>query len=236
MGRTPRSLSYSKSQQARGSLQLVQGALLSLFLIAAADSYGLETPEYEVLYTEGNIEYRRYEAYLVAETSIAEVGDWGKDTRDGFMQLFDYITGDNTLEITGDNTLETKIETTTPAVQGQSTKIAMTAPVVESSSNGVNRMAFMLPSEYQLDNAPRPTNPAITLKEMPVRLIASIRYSGRWTDKNVAKYKAQLEQHLAANKVNVIGEFSTAVYNAPFTPPFMRRNEIHYEISALPER
>jgi len=236
MGRTPRSLSYSKSQQARGSLQLVQGALLSLFLIAAADSYGLETPEYEVLYTEGDIEYRRYEAYLVAETSIAEVGDWGKDTRDGFMQLFDYITGDNTLEITGDNTLETKIETTTLAVQGQSTKIAMTAPVVESSSNGVNRMAFMLPSEYQLDNAPRPTNPAITLKEMPVRLIASIRYSGRWTDKNVAKYKAQLEQHLAANKVNVIGEFSTAVYNAPFTPPFMRRNEIHYEISALPER
>ncbi|MDA9297314.1 heme-binding protein, partial [Gammaproteobacteria bacterium] len=234
MGRTPRSLSYSKSQQARGSLQLVQGALLSLFLIAAADSYGLETPEYEVLYTEGDIEYRRYEAYLVAETSIAEVGDWGKDTRDGFMQLFDYITGDNTLEITGDNTLETKIETTTLAVQGQSTKIAMTAPVVESSSNGVNRMAFMLPSEYQLDNAPRPTNPAITLKEMPVRLIASIRYSGRWTDKNVAKYKAQLEQHLAANKVNVIGEFSTAVYNAPFTPPFMRRNEIHYEISALP--
>jgi hypothetical protein len=64
----------------------------------------------------------------------------------------------------------------------------------------------------------------------------SIRYSGRWTDKNVAKYKAKLEQHLAANKVDVIGEFSTAVYNAPFTPPFMRRNEIHYEISALPER
>ena len=218
MGRTPRSLSYSKSQQARGSLQLVQGALLSLFLIAAADSYGLETPDYEVLYTEGDIEYRRYEAYLVAETSIAEVGDWGKDTRDGFMQLFDYITGDNTV------------------VQGQSTKIAMTAPVVESSSNGVNRMAFMLPSEYKLDNAPRPTNPAITLKEMPVRIIASIRYSGRWTDKNVAKYKAKLEQHLAANKVDVIGEFSTAVYNAPFTPPFMRRNEIHYEISALPER
>ena len=228
MGRTPRSLSYSKSQQARGSFQLVQGALLSLFLIAAADSYGLETPKYEVLYTEGNIEYRRYEAYLVAETSIAEDGDWGKDTRDGFMQLFDYITGDNTLE--------TKIEMTTPVVQGQSTKIAMTAPVVESVSNGVNRMAFMLPSEYQLDNAPRPANPAITLKEMPVRLIASIRYSGRWTDKNVAKYRAKLEQHLAANKVDVIGEFSTAVYNAPFTPPFMRRNEIHYEISALPER
>lgn len=228
MGRTPRSLSYSKSQQARGSLQLVQGALLSLFLIAAADSYGLETPDYEVLYTEGDIEYRRYEAYLVAETSIAEVGDWGKDTRDGFMQLFDYITGDNTLE--------TKIDMTTPVVQGQSTKIAMTAPVVESSSNGVSSMAFMLPSEYTLDSAPRPTNPAITLKEIPVRLVASIRYSGRWTDKNVAKYKARLEKHLAANKVVVISDFSTANYNAPFTPPFMRRNEIHYEIIALPER
>ena len=227
MGMTTRSLSYSKGRQARGSLQLVQGALLSLVLIVAADSYGLETPEYEVLYAEGNIEYRRYEAYLVAETSMRG-GNRGRDTRDGFMQLFDYISGDNTLE--------TKIDMTTPVVQGQSTKIAMTAPVVESSSNGVSSMAFMLPSEYTLDSAPRPTNPSITLKEIPVRLVASIRYSGRWTDKNVAKYKARLEKHLAANKVVVISDFSTANYNAPFTPPFMRRNEIHYEIIALPER
>ncbi len=131
--------------------------MLCLFLIAAVDSYALEQPTYEVLFVDGDIEYRRYDAYLVAETAIAEVGDWGKDTRDGFMQLFDYISGENTLE--------TKIAMTSPVVQGQSTKIAMTAPVVESSSEGQNRMAFMLPSKFNLDSAPRPTNPAITIKK-----------------------------------------------------------------------
>ena len=155
------------------------------------------------------------------------MGDWGKDTRDGFMQLFDYISGENTLE--------TKIEMTSPVVQRQSMKIAMTAPVVESSRGGQNRLAFMLPSKFNLDSAPRPSNSSITIREMPVRLIASIRYSGRWTEKNVKKYKAKLEQHLSERGVETVGEYSTAVYNAPFTPPFMRRNEIHFEISALPE-
>jgi hypothetical protein len=205
----------------------LKGALLCLFLIAAVDSYALEQPKYEVLFVDGNIEYRRYDAYLVAETAIAEVGDWGKDTRDGFMQLFDYISGENTLE--------TKIEMTSPVVQRQSMKIAMTAPVVESSRGGQNRLAFMLPSKFNLDSAPRPSNSSITIREMPVRLIASIRYSGRWTEKNVKKYKAKLEQHLSERGVETVGEYSTAVYNAPFTPPFMRRNEIHFEINALPE-
>jgi len=205
----------------------LKGALLCLFLIAAVDSYALEQPKYEVLFADGDIEYRRYDAYVVAETAIAEVGDWGKDTRDGFMQLFDYISGENNLE--------TKIEMTSPVVQRQSMKIAMTAPVVESSSGGQNRLAFMLPSKFNLDSAPRPSNSSITIREMPVRLIASIRYSGRWTEKNVKKYKAKLEQHLSERGVETVGEYSTAVYNAPFTPPFMRRNEIHFEISALPE-
>ena len=227
MVRSSRSFRNTLGKSAHSSLHLIKGALLCLFLIAAVDSYALEQPTYEVLFVDGDIEYRRYDTYLVAETAIAEVGDWGKDTRDGFMQLFDYISGENTLE--------TKLAMTSPVVQGRSTKIAMTAPVVESSSEGQNRMAFMLPSEFNLDSAPRPTNPAITIKEIPVRIIASIRYSGRWTEKNVQKYKARLEQHLADRGVETIGEYSTAVYNAPFTPPFMRRNEIHFEISALPE-
>ena len=227
MVRSSRSFRNTLGKSAHSSLHLIKGVLLCLFLIAAVDSYALEQPTYEVLFVDGDIEYRRYDAYLVAETAIAEASDWGKDTRDGFMQLFDYISGENTLE--------TKIAMTSPVVQGQRTKIAMTAPVVESSSEGQNRMAFMLPSEFNLDSAPRPTNPAITIKEIPVRIIASIRYSGRWTEKNVQKYKARLEQHLADRGVETIGEYSTAVYNAPFTPPFMRRNEIHFEISALPE-
>ena len=171
-----------------------------------------ERQEFRVIQSYKGFELREYLPCSIAEVKVS--ADYSSAGSVAFRSLFGYISQGNK----------------------RSEKIAMTAPVVESSSNGVNRMAFMLPSEYKLDNAPRPTNPAITLKEMPVRIIASIRYSGRWTDKNVAKYKAKLEQHLAANKVDVIGEFSTAVYNAPFTPPFMRRNEIHYEISALPER
>lgn len=209
------------------SSQAFRFALLSLFLIASAEISALEQPKYEVLFVDGDIEYRRYDAYVVAETAIPEVGNWGKGARDGFMQLFDYISGENRIE--------SNIEMTTPVVQEQSTKIAMTAPVVESLSGGETRMAFMLPSQFNVDSAPRPSNPAITIREIPVRLIASIRYSGRWTEKNAKKYKARLEQHLAARGIQTIGSFSTAVYNAPFTPPFLRRNEIHFEIEALPK-
>jgi hypothetical protein len=215
--------------QHRGLGELLKGLLLLVLLLKAAASYGLETPDYEVLYTEGNIEYRRYAAFNVAQTSVGNADSLenrGKMNQDGFMRLFRYITGDNLTQ--------SSIAMTAPVIETSGAKIAMTAPVIESEADGELRMAFMLPSEYTLDTAPTPTDSAVTLREIPARLVASIRYSGRWTEKNVQKFKTRLDAHLSEAGIKTLGEFSTAVYNPPFTPPFMRRNEIHYEIDALP--
>lgn len=222
------SLIQYRPQPARGTAPLIRGVMLLLILLKATASYGLETPEYEVLYSEGKIEYRRYAAFIVAETAVESEDSAGKVSREGFMRLFGYITGDNVQK--------SDIAMTAPVLQSDqsSTKIAMTSPVLESRAEDATLVAFMLPSQYDLASAPQPTNADITLRTVPARLVASISYSGRWTEKNVTKYRRRLEAHLAEASVNTVGNYSTAVYNPPFTPPFMRRNEIHYEISALP--
>lgn len=220
--RHPVSLRSPQYRKPRGIKDLLSGSLLLLVLFKSLGSYALETPDYEVLFTEGNIEYRRYASYTVVETSMA-VDPRGKiDDRSGFMRLFNYISGANAPGA--------DIDMTSPVVQSTSTKIAMTAPVFETADEQGATMAFMLPSQYSKGTAPVPTDTELRIRQVPARVVASIRYSGRWTQKNIDKFTQRLEAHLDEANIARTGEYFTAVYNPPFTPPFMRRNEIHVEI------
>ena len=58
--------------------------------------------------------------------------------------------------------------------------IAMTTPVISSSQF----MAFTLPSMYNLSTAPIPSDPSVTLEEVPGALKAVTRFSGLWNMKN----------------------------------------------------
>jgi len=53
-----------------------------------------------------------------------------------------------------------------------------------------------------------------------------IRYSGRWTEKRYQAYLDDLMDWIETQNLAVTGEPVFARYNAPFTPWFMRRNEI----------
>lgn len=188
----------------------------------------LEKPEYTVLYTDGDIEYRQYEPYLVSETVVQTAGGYGDAGNEGFRRLFNYISGANSSQA--------KIDMTAPVERTPSSeKIEMTAPVERTETADGWRVTFMLPSEYTLATAPAPTDHRVRIREVPGRLMAVLEYSGRWTDSNLAKRSAQLLDAVAAQSIETIGEVVSAAYDPPFMPPLFRRNEVMIEVNRLPE-
>lgn len=203
-------------------------AMLLLAITLGEQSMALEKPEYEVLFEEGNIEYRMYKPYLVAETEVTSAEGRNEAANEGFMRLFNYITGDNTRQA--------EIAMTAPVQQAElSENISMTAPVQQVQSAQGWRIAFMLPSKYTLADAPIPTDARVSLRAVPGRLMAVVRYSGRWTTKNVEKYTSVLMESIAKESIKSLSEPETAAYNPPFMPPFMRRNEVMMEVASYPQ-
>jgi hypothetical protein len=207
---------------------LIVGALaLAGVVYVGASLTGLEQPSYRVVYEADGIEYRQYDSYLVSETVIDRVGSYQAAGNEGFRRLFRYITGGNTAN--------SKIAMTVPVAQtAPSEKIAMTVPVQQTESAEGWRVAFMLPTEYTLETAPQPTDSRVSIREVPGRLTAVLRYSGRWNERNYAEKQAELLAGLGKAEVRPVGEVESAFYNGPFTPPFLRRNEVLVEVDRLP--
>ena len=102
----------------------------------------------------------------------------------------------------------------------------MTSPVGQRASGDDWVISFMMPAKFTMDTISKSTNPAVKLREIPAHRMAAIRYSGRWTEK---RYQSHLEALLAwieAKRLDMKGEPVFARYNGPFTPRFMRHNEI----------
>ena len=109
----------------------------------------------------------------------------------------------------------------------------MTAPVAsQPAGDDANRYtyAFVMERKYTLESLPRPDDPRIRLSEVEPISMAAVRYTGRWTEKNYRQHLAELRQALAADGVATRGEPLLARYNSPFTPWFLRRNEILLEL------
>ena len=194
------------------------------------NTMALEKPDYEILYKEGNIEYRLYEPYLVAQTEVSMDDNYNSASNEGFRRLFKYITGSNTSEV--------NIAMTAPvqmSMDDSGQKIDMTAPVKQIEIENFLQVAFMLPSNFDIKNAPIPTDERVKIKQIPARIMAVIRYSGRWTEKNRSKYEYRLRENLEVHAISAISQAETAAYNPPFTPPFMRRNEIMLEVERYPK-
>jgi len=102
----------------------------------------------------------------------------------------------------------------------------MTAPVTQSAAPGGMRVQFVLPKGVSLATAPEPTDPRVQLREEPAITRAVIRYSGTWSQANYEEHLALLKTAVDAAGVTTQGEPVLARYNAPFTPWFLRRNEI----------
>ena len=192
-----------------------------LLLLALATmplfSHAIEEPAYEVIQKFDNFELRRYAPYVVAEVVL------DTSAEDAGNQAFPILAG----YIFGKNKGEKKLAMTAPVTQtAVPVKMEMTAPVTQSAVAGGMRVQFVLPKGVTLASAPEPLDPRVQLRLVPAGQWAVIRYSGTWSQSNYEEHLALLKAALDKAGVATQGEPVLARYNAPFTPWFLRRNEI----------
>ncbi|WP_218147633.1 SOUL family heme-binding protein [Massilia yuzhufengensis] len=182
-----------------------------------ATSYAIEEPFYTTLRTFPEFEIRQYAPYTVAEVLVsAPASEAGN-------RAFPILAG----YIFGKNKGERKLAMTAPVTQAAAPmKLEMTAPVTQSVASGGMLVQFVLPEDINMENAPEPLDPRVTLREIPSRRVAVIRYSGFWSESNYEKHLSKLQEGLRAANVVWKGEPVLSRYNGPMTPWFMRRNEI----------
>ena len=184
-----------------------------------------EQQPYEVVRSYPTFELRRYPPHVLAEVSVH--GSFEEAGNRAFRSLFGYITGQNTSA--------RSVAMTAPVVQenGTSKKIAMTAPVVQvESSSGDYVVAFVLPASLTAETAPVPADPQVRVREVPERLAAVMRYSGRWTEVAYRRRLAQLESEVVAAGLVPSGAARFARFDPPFKPWFLRRNEVVQDVVA----
>jgi len=198
--------------------------LASTAFAAAPAARAIEEPAFEVLRAlNDQVELRRYAPYVVAEVLVPGPAD------EAGNQAFPILAG----YIFGKNKGERKLEMTAPVTQAAAPlKLPMTAPVTQAPAAGGFIVQFVLPRSVTLDTAPQPLDPRVMLREVPPSRVAAIRFSGFWSDANYSEHLALLQAALKDASQPWTGDPVYARYNAPFTPWFMRRNEIWL---ALPE-
>ena len=111
-----------------------------------------------------------------------------------------------------------------------STKIEMTAPVVQTPTTNGFLVQFMMPRAYTLATLPEPLDPKVKLRQVEGKTVAAHRYSGSWSQSNYDEHLDILKQALAKAGLKTQGEPLYSRYNAPFTPWFLRKNEIWFNI------
>ena len=81
-----------------------------------------------------------------------------------------------------------------------------------------------------MDKAPKPDSKEVLIKKVKGRQFAVVQFSGFWSEENFDEYTDQLLKWIKEKKYKIISEPVLAVYNPPWTIPFLRRNEVFVEV------
>jgi hypothetical protein len=180
-----------------------------------------EQQAYQVLHQYPGFELRHYPAYVVAEVEVS--GDFDRASNAGFGPLVSFIGGRNHSS--------RRIAMTAPVIQEPSgadgMKIAMTAPVIQEPSGSQRHIVqFVMPAEMPLEAMPTPADSRVALRLVPAHDAAVVRYSGF---ASASKYDSKLTALIAALSQVGLAQAGTprsARFDPPWTPPFLRRNEV----------
>jgi len=158
---------------------------------------GYEEASHKVLIKNGSIQLRSYPDLQLVETSTNQGNG-------GFMRLFRYIDQGNS----------------------KTEKIAMTTPVFMQKIEGNEIMSFVLPASMSRNNVPEPLDENVQVRTRSIGLYAVSRYSGKRVDGGSNKAKRELNDWILNNGYEQLSEPINAYYDTPWTPSFLRRNEL----------
>jgi len=180
-----------------------------------------DEPSFVTLDTPQNLialkaEIRRYDEVLIASVRVSGAS-WRDASSVAFRPLANYIFGGN--------------------ADGE--KIGMTTPVTThkvASDTGIDsddnlwEVRFFMPPRYDANSLPDPQSPYVRLDKQNAVRFAAITFNGPVRDTkgmaNFASHEALLRNGLAQAGLPDDGVAHYAVYNGPWTPSMMRRNEV----------
>ncbi len=166
---------------------------------------GYETAPYRPVRTASPFELRDYPALTVVETPMNAA-----EGNAGFGRLFRFISGRNE--------------------EGE--KIAMTTPVFMGGNAGAATMAFVMPAGLNPSLVPRPTEPGLSVREIPPGRFAVMRFSGGRSEVNEKAALDRLQTWMAAENLRASAPPVFGYFDPPWTPPFLRRNEVMLSLDA----
>ena len=161
-----------------------------------------ETQPYQVIKKEKDFKIRKYPPATMATVSM-DAKSYKELSSTGFRKLASFIFGGNK----------------------DQKNIAMTSPVHMDINDSQSSMSFVMPSEYNRDNLPKPDNSEIKIETTAEEYVAAIQFGGYANDEDIKKYADQLENSLKLNGIEYFGNFRFLGYNAPYQV-LDRKNEI----------
>jgi hypothetical protein len=185
-----------------------------------------EVPNHDVLGSTQCYEVRKYHKCVVAESKYQSKDENamrdGKENGNAFMRLAGFI-----------GVLKTP-------QNADKAPIAMTAPVFMSHENtgaaNGRIMQFVLPGSRfsEASEVPAPTGD-VTVKDVPERIMAVKIFSGSMNDDHVLKRANELKAEVERDGLQLKPGNTTpmlAGYNPPWTPSFLRTNEVLFELDS----
>ena len=176
---------------------------LAAFWLVSNSRAATETPDYKVIRTDEKFEIRDYPALTIATTPMNDEGMNG-----GFGQLFRFITGKN---------------------EGAE-KIEMTSPVLIDTATDKKTMSFIMPRKAVEKGVPKPAGDSVSLGKVEASRFAVLRFAGGRTAENEKAAIEKLTAWLDGQKIAGKGAPIFAYYDPPWTPDFLRRNEVMIRI------
>ncbi len=191
--------------------------LAGALLLSGGPARAVEGPAFQTVLSDGAFEVRDYPGLIVAEVTVT--GGQKEAANKGFRLLAGYIFG-------GNKRRQSTAMTAPVAPEAVSEKIAMTAPVTQIQNAGTWTVRFTMPRAYRMEALPEPNDPKVQLRRLPATRFATLRFSGLAGKRDVDAKSTELLAAAKSHHLLASGPVTLAQYNPPWTPWFMRRNEV----------